>query len=416
MPDQLDLSGLIRAGDRIAWSAGVVEPLALLALLERQLDRVANGSVLLNVSLADAIDAARLAARMQITALGGAATNRRFQAIGALDVLAANYSMMPDMVAQGRLGIDVVLVQLAADGAACNLSLMVDHLADAIPRARTVVAEINDQLPVTFGETLVPAADIDHRIEVSRPPMEVPARPAGDIEKAIGAHVGRLIGDGATLEVGFGALPDAVLECLAGRRELGIHSGTIGDRVAELVESGVVTNSCKPIDTGKCVTAGLIGSRRLYRWAHRNAGLELRSPRYTHDTLVHGQIPNLIGINTALEVDLTGQMNAEVAGRKHIGMVGGHGDFLRGCLRSPGGRGIVAMESTARGGTVSRIVASLSGGIVTTARSDADIVVTEYGIAELRGRTVSERARQLIAIAHPDFRRPLHEAAAAGLM
>src|SRR5436190_19053377 len=150
MPDQLDLSGLIRAGDRIAWSAGVVEPLALLALLERQLDRVANGSVLLNVSLADAIDAARLAARMQITALGGAATNRRFQAIGALDVLAANYSMMPDMVAQGRLGIDVVLVQLAADGAACNLSLMVDHLADAIPRARTVVAEINDQLPVTF--------------------------------------------------------------------------------------------------------------------------------------------------------------------------------------------------------------------------------------------------------------------------
>ena len=139
-------------------------------------------------------------------------------------------------------------------------------------------------------------------------------------------------------------------------------------------------------------------------------------PRYTHDNGVHGQIPNLIGINTALEVDLTGQMNAEVAGRQHIGMVGGHGDFLRGCLRSPGGRGIVVMESTARGGTISRIVAGLSGGVVTTARSDADIVVTEYGIAELRGRTVSERARQLIAIAHPDFRRPLSEAAAAGLM
>ena len=353
---------------------------------------------------------------MRITALGGAATNRRFQAIGALDVLPANYSMMPDMVAQGRLGIDVVLVQLAADGAACNLSLMVDHLADAIPRARTVVAEINDQLPVTFGETSVPAADIDHRIAVSRPPMEVPARPAGDIEKAIGAHVGRLIGDGATLEVGFGALPDAVLECLAGRRELGIHSGTIGDRVAELVEAGVITNSRKPIDTGKCVTAGLIGSQRLYRWAHRNPALELRSPRYTHDNAVHRQIPNLIGINAALEVDLTGQLNAEVAGRQHVGMVGGHADFSRGCLRSPGGRGIVVMESTARGGTISRIVAGLSGGIVTTARSDADIVVTEYGIAELCGRTVSERARQLIAIAHPDFRRPLSEAAAAGLM
>jgi acetyl-CoA hydrolase len=416
MPDQLDLAGLIRTDDRVAWSAAAMEPVALLALLDGQLDRVARGSVLLNISLANSIDAARLAARMRITALGGAGTNRRFQDVGALDVLPANYSLMPDMVAQGRLGIDVVLIQLAADGEAYNLSLMVDHLADAVPRARTVVAEVNDALPVTFGETSVSAGDIDHRISLSRPPIEVPARPAGDIEKAIGAHVSRLIGDRATLQVGVGALPDAVLECLAGRRELAIHSGSIGDRVAELVEAGVITNSRKPIDTGKCVTAGLIGSRRLYQWAHRNAGLELRSPRYTHDNGVHGQIPNLIGINTALEVDLTGQMNAEVAGRQHIGMVGGHGDFLRGCLRSPGGRGIVVMESTARGGTISRIVAGLSGGVVTTARSDADLVVTEYGIAELRGRTVSERARQLIAIAHPDFRRPLCEAAAAGLM
>jgi acyl-CoA hydrolase len=186
--------------------------------------------------------------------------------------------------------------------------------------------------------------------------------------------------------------------------------------VADLVEANVITNRRKPIDTGKCVTAGLIGTHRLYRWAHRNACLELRSPRYTHDNLVHRQIPNLIGINTALEVDLTGQMNAEVVGRQHIGMVGGHADFLRGCHRSSGGRGIVAMASTARGGSISRIVACLSGGIVTTARSDADIVVTEYGIAELRGRSVSERARQLIAIAHPNFRRALSEAAAGGLM
>jgi acyl-CoA hydrolase len=416
MPDQLDLAGLIKEGDRLAWSAAAVEPVALLGLLERQLDRVARGSVLLNLSFASSIDAARLAARMQVTALGGAATNRRFQDIGALDVLPSSYSMMPDLVAQGRLGIDLVLVQLAADGPAYNLSLMVDHLADAIPRARTVVAEVNDELPVTFGETSVPAGDIDHRISVSRPPVEVPAHPASAIEKAIGAHVGRLIGDGATLQVGLGALPDAVLESLAGKRELSIHSGTIGDRVAELVEAHVITNNRKPIDTGKCVTAGLIGSRQLYGWAHRNPRLELRSPRYTHDNLVHRQIPNLIGINTALEVDLTGQMNAEVAGRHHVGMVGGHGDFLRGCLRSPGGRGIVAMQSTARGGTVSRIVAALSGGVVTTARSDADIVVTEYGIAELRGRSVSERARQLIAIAHPDFRRSLSEAAGAGLM
>jgi acyl-CoA hydrolase len=416
MPDQLDLAAIIQRGDRIAWSAATAEPAALLALLERQLDSLARGSVLLNLSLASSIDAARLAERMHITALGGAGTNRRFQEFGALDVLPCNYSTLPDLVAQGRLGIDVVLVQLAADGAAYNLSLMVDHLADAIPRARTVVAEINDGLPVTFGETVVLPGDIDYCIGVSRPPLEVEAHPAGDVEQAIGAHIGRLIGDGATLQVGLGALPDAVLECVLGKRELGIHSGTIGDRVAELVEMGVITNSRKPIDTGKCVTAGLIGSQRLYRWAHRNPGLELRSPRYTHDNLVHSRIPNLIGINTALEVDLSGQMNAEVAGHRHVGMVGGHGDFLRGCLRSPGGLGIVAMHSTAQGGTISRIVAALSRGVVTTARSDADIIVTEYGIAELRGRSVSERARQLIAIAHPDFRRGLYQAAEAGLL
>jgi acyl-CoA hydrolase len=207
-----------------------------------------------------------------------------------------------------------------------------------------------------------------------------------------------------------------VLEGLRDKRDLGVHSGTIGDRVADLVDAGVITNRKKPIDAGRCVAGALLGSLRLYRWAHRNPLLSLRSPRYTHDILVHAAIPHLIGINTALEVDLTGQMNAEIAEGRHLGMVGGHGDFMRGCLKSRGGRGIIAMEATARNGRLSRIVPRLSAGIVTTARSDADIVVTEYGIAELRGRSVSERARQLIAIAHPDFRRSLAEAASAGLI
>ena len=201
------------------------------------------------------------------------------------------------------------------------------------------------------------------------------------------------------------------LEGLTTKRDLGLHSGTLGDRVVDLVEAGVITNRKKSVDTGKCVTATLLGSQRVYRWAHRNALLEMRSPRYTHDILVHAAIPALTGINTALEVDLTGQINAEVVDGQNVGMVGGHGDFMRGCLKSPGGRGIVVMEATARSGTVSRIVPSLSRGIVTTARSDADTIVTEYGIAELRGRSVSERARQLIAIAHPNFRRTLSEAA-----
>ncbi|MGE0851517.1 MAG: acetyl-CoA hydrolase/transferase family protein [Hyphomicrobiaceae bacterium] len=416
MAEEIDLAGLLRPGDRLAWSAGPMEPSHLLGLLDRQLDRVPTVSVLLNISLEATLNAVRLASRATVTALGGAVTNRRFQEVGALDVLPVNYSALPDLMAGGRLPIDVVLLQLAADGGAFNLSLMVDHLADAAPRARAVVAEINDQLPLTYGETRIEAAHIDHAVHVSRSLLEVPSRPSRAIEREIAAHVCRLVGDGATLQIGLGALPDAVLESFSGKRDLGLHSGTIGDRTVDLVEAGVITNRKKPIDTGKCVTGTLLGSQRLYRWAHRNPLLEMRSPRYTHDILVHATIPKLTGINTALEVDLTGQMNAEVAGKHHVGMIGGHSDFMRGCLKSPGGRGIIVMEATARHGAVSRVVPRLSGGIVTTARSDADTVVTEYGIAELHGRSVSERARQLIAIAHPGFRKALSEAASEGLM
>jgi acetyl-CoA hydrolase len=416
MVEDLDLAGLLRSGDTLAWSAGPVEPTHLLGVLDSQLDRAPRVSAFLNLSLQTSVDAARLASRAIVTALGGAVTNQRFQEIGALDVLPINYSALPDLVASGRLPIDVVLLQLAADVSAFNLSLMVDHLADAVPRARVVVAEINDLLPVTCGETGIDAADVDQVVRVSRPPLELPPRPIRAIEREIAAHVCRLIEDGATLQVGLGSLPDAVLESLGGKRDLGLHSGTIGDRAVDLVEAGVITSRKKPVDTGKYVTGTLLGSQRVYRWAHRNPLLEMRSPRYTHDILVHAAIPRLTGINTALEVDLTGQINAEVAGGRHVGMIGGHGDFMRGCLKSHGGRAIIVMEATARNGTVSRIVPSLSGGIVTTARSDADTVVTEYGIAELRGRSVSERARQLITIAHPDFRKALCEAAGKGLI
>jgi acetyl-CoA hydrolase len=416
MTEEIDLAGLIKTGHRVSWSAGPMEPARLLRMLDRQLDRVPRASTLLNLSLQSSIDANRLAARMHVAALGGAVTNRRFQDLGALDILPISYSALPDLVASGRLPIDVILLQLAGDGEAFNLSLMVDHLADAVAGAQAVVAEINDLLPVTYGDTRIERAHVDHAISVSRKPLEVAARPALAIEKEIASHISRLIGDGATLQVGLGSLPDAVLASLTGKKDLGVHSGTIGDRVADLVEAGVITNRKKPIDPGRCVAGTLLGSQRLYRWAHRNPFLALRSPRYTHDILVHAAIPRLVGINTAIEVDLTGQMNAEIAEGRHVGMIGGHGDFMRGCLRSQGGRGIIAMAATARNGTVSRIVSRLSGGIVTTPRSDADIVVTEYGIAELRGRTVSERARQLIAIAHPDFRRPLSEAASLSLM
>lgn len=411
MTDRLDIAGLTRPGDVIAWPGGSAEPTRLLELLNASLDTVQAAELVTNISLTETIDAHRVAARgIRVRALGGAGTNRRLAEVGVLDVMPAHYSALPDMVVDGYLKIDVVLVQVAADGHIFRQSPTVDYVTDAIPRARVVIAQVNDQAPAVEGDTGLTTGDIDHLIHVSHAIVEVRAQPISGVARAIGERVARLVGDGDTLQLGVGALPDAVLGCLGDRRDLGLHSGTIGDCAADLVDAGVVTNKRKPVDTGLTVTAGLLGTKRLYTWGHRNPLLRLRSPRYTHDNAVHALIPNLIGINAALEVDLTGQINAEVGGNRHLGMVGGQADFMRGCLRSRGGRSILALESTARGGTLSRIVPKLSAGVVTTSRSDSDIVVTEYGIAELRGRTLAERAKALIAIAHPDFRRDLQAA------
>lgn len=417
MTEDFDIAGLLRPGDRIAWPGGSTEPAALLTMLERQVDRLPSGvSVFLNFSLIDAIDPVQLSAAAQIRALGGAVTNRRFQKAGNLEIVPANYSALPALAATGGLGIDVVMTQLARDGTGLNQSVMVEYLREAIPRARTVIAEVNDQAPVIFGDTAIDPGDIDHIVETSHPLPQLPSRPAGDKERAVAGYVATLIADGDTLEVGLGALPDAVLEGLTGKRDLGIHSGTIGDRVMELVSAGIVTNRRKPIDTGRTITATLLGTDRLYSWGHRNPDVEVRSPAYTHDISVHAQLPRFIAINSALQVDLTGQINAETLGANHVGVIGGQSDFVNGALRSPGGRSIIVLESTARGGAVSRIVPTLADGIVTTSRAGADVVVTEYGIAELRGRTVAERAEALSAIAHPEFRNGLRDAAQRGLI
>ena len=412
----LDFARLIREGDCVAWSGAAAEPVGLVEQFSAALPALPPCTGFASVGVSLALDPVHVAGRLRIRALGGTGTNRRFQEVGALDVLPVHYGSLPDLVAEGTLRLDVVLTTLAADGGGFTSGPQVDYIADALPRARVVIAELNDQAPVLFGETAVSRDDIDHVVHVSRELVEMRAGNPGAVAAQIGANVARLVPDGATIQVGLGVLPDAVLQALAGKRDLGIHSGTIGDRVMDLIEAGVVTNRRKPIDTGLTITAGLLGAARLYRFGHRNAAIQLRSPRYTHDNGVHRLIPNLIGINTALEVDLTGQTNAEAANGRHLGMVGGHADFMRGCLRSNGGKGIVALASTARGGKVSSIVARLGDGIITTSRSDADIVVTEYGVAELRGRTVSERAAALIAIAHPDFRRELEGAAGAGLI
>lgn len=406
------IADLVRPGDTLLWGAGQAEPLDLIRRLNGEIEQLPDPChAVLGLTYTDTLDAARFSAKVRVRAFGGAGTTRRFQDLGNFDALPMNYSVIPKAIASGVLRVDVALAQLAPDGSGYNLGILADYIADAIATARVVVAEINDQMPVTFGDTEVAPNRITRKIHVSRPPVDMPMSSPGDVEREIGRLIARLVPDGATLEVGLGKIPDAALAALTDKRDLGVHSGTIGDGIVALLEAGVITNAKKPIDTGLTVTAGILGTARAYRWAHRNERLRVRSPRHTHNAAVMAGMPRFVGINTALEVDLTGQMNAETGGGRSIGMIGGHADFMRGAALSDGGIGIVAMPATAKGGRISSIVARLGDGVVTTARGDADIVVTEYGIAELKGRSVSERARVLIAIAHPDFRAALAKAA-----
>jgi len=271
-----------------------------------------------------------------------------------------------------------------------------------------VIAEVNDQAPWTFGERPVRDEDLDYIVRTSRAPVELRQPEPGEAELAIARHVGGLIEDGATLQFGLGAMPEAILAALGDRRDLGIHSGTIGDGVVGLTRSGVITNARKSIDPGVTVAGMMMGTKRLYDFAHRNAAVQFRATDYVHNAVVLARIDRFVALNSAIEVDLTGQINAEVANGQYIGAVGGALDFLRAANRSKGGLPIVALPSTAGAGAkrASRIVAQLSGP-VSTPRSDAGIIATEHGIADLRGQTLSERVRRMIAIAHPDFREQL---------
>jgi acetyl-CoA hydrolase len=230
------------------------------------------------------------------------------------------------------------------------------------------------------------------------------------VERAIAGNIAQYIEDGTTIEMGIGAIPDAVLAGVEDRRDLGIHSGLIGDRVAELMERGIITNARKPIDTGFTTAGTLRGTKRLYDFAHKNRAIKLFTLMHTHRAEILSQLDKIVAINSAIEVDLTGQVNAEVADGAHIGAVGGQGDFVRGAQMAAHGRSIIALPSTARRGKVSRIVPRLSGP-VTTARSDADLFVTEHGVADLRGQPLDARIPRMIAIAHPDFREALEREA-----
>lgn len=410
---ELDLAAYLRPGDRIVWGQACGEPTTLIEALIAQAESIGRLSAFAATSFSGLLTA-QAAEKISLSSMGAIGALRTVAAAGRLGIVPCHVSQIAPMIEQGLIGCDVVLVQVSPPDANGNHSfgLISDFVQAAVAKARVVVAEVNERVPFTFGDAVLPASRIDCAVPVARVPVEVPQAQIGDTDQSIARTAAAYIEDGAVIQVGIGAVPDAILRLLGDRRDLAVHSGMIGDGLVDLVEAGVITNALKPIDAGVSITGALIGTRRLYEFAHRNPQIGMRSSAYTHDAATLSRLKRLVTINSAVEVDLTGQVNAEQSGTQYLGGTGGQVDYVRAGSRSPGGRSIIALPATAKGGKVSRIAVTLSGP-VTTARSDVDVIVTEFGAAELKGRTLAERARRLLAIAHPDFREELEQAAQA---
>jgi acyl-CoA hydrolase len=401
----LDFSPYVRMHDVVTWPQGTGEPLGLTRRLVEQRYDLPPLELFVGMMASETLRPEH-ADRFRFRGLNGAGTTRALTAANLLDIVPAYVSAVPALIRSRAIRVDVVLLRARPHPRRgfFTVGVMADFVAAMVQAARCVIAELDERLPITSQDALVAEEDIDVLTECDAGEVLMPDPEPTETEMRVAANVAELIPDGATIQLGVGGLPAAVCRALWHHKDLGVHSGVISDAVADLVEKGVVTNARKGIDAGRIVTGGLFGSRRLMDFADGNDALEMRSSEYTHNQQVLARVRNLHAINSGIEVDLTGNVNSEVAAGRYLGAIGGQPDFARGAFASPGGRAIVALPSTTPDGRHSRIVASLEGRPVTTPRADADIVVTEYGVADLRGRSFSERAARLAAIAHPRFR------------
>ncbi|HEU5050909.1 MAG TPA: acetyl-CoA hydrolase/transferase C-terminal domain-containing protein [Gemmatimonadales bacterium] len=404
----------IGSGERVFVHSVVAAPQRLIAALVARADSLRDVELvhLHTEGPAPYTDPA-LGASFRTSALFVGANVREAVASGEADYVPVFLSEVPALFQRGRMPIDTALIQVSPPDrhGFCSLGTSVDVSRAAVRVARRVIAEINPQMPRTHGDGLVHVNDIDFGVAVDYALYERVPAPLGDVERAIGKHVAALVEDGATLQLGIGAIPDAVLAALGGHRDLGIHSEMFSDGVIDLVESGVITGALKRVHPGKVVGAFILGTRRLYDFVDDNPQIAMLSVDYVNDTVVIRRNPRVTAINSAIEIDLTGQVVADSIGTRQYSGVGGQMDFIRGAALSPGGKPIIALPSRTRRGE-SRIVPLLrAGGGVVTTRAHVHYVVTEYGAANLYGASLRQRARALIDIAHPDDRETLERAA-----
>jgi len=326
---------------------------------------------------------------------------------GMADYTPVFLSEVPELFRSGLVGVDVALIQVSPpDEHGCmSLGVSVDITKAALEAAKTVVAQVNPAMPRVHGDSFINVNEVDFLVSHEEPLLEFEASVPGEIARKIGEYVARIVEDGDTIQVGYGSLPNAILSSLEGRKELGVHTELFTDGIAGLIRKGVVTNSRKEVDRGKTVASFCMGKRDTYDFIDDNPSIEFKTIEYTNDPLVISRIHGMTAINSALQVDLTGQATAESLGRKFYSGIGGQADFMRGAVLAPGGKTILAIQSTAENGEVSRLVPFLAEGAgVTLIRGDIHYLVTEYGIAYLHGKNIRERAMDIIAIAHPKFR------------
>lgn len=403
----IDLRPHLLAGSGIWWNQAAAEPTPLVQALLEQITDI--GPVRAFVGLTWNRTVTHLPSPLlSVTSYGGLGELSRLSKLGLLDVVPCHYSALPRLFAEGSLPSDVGLLQVSPPDAKgnCSLGIGVDYVADAIAHTPVLIAEINRQMPVTRGAPTIPLSRFAAAIETDRPLLDAPEREPDAVDRQIAAHVASLVENGDTIQIGVGTLPAAVLSALESHTDLGMHSGMIADDVLRLIDKGVLTGARKEIDTGTVVTGTAIGTSKLYERVG-TMPVDFRPASYTHDPAVLTRLRSFVSINSAIEVDATGQVGAERRGHVYAGAVGGQTDFTRAASLT-GARSIITLRADRKG--ESNIKAELEYGSVTTARTDVDFVVTEFGIAKLRGLGLAARARQLIAVAAPEHREQFERA------